>query len=80
MLDLGSNVNILPRKPWKALTKSKLVFWPIQLCIKNQYCILPIETLEDFEDDIASDKTYADFEVIDIMDDKDPYPTLLGIN
>jgi len=31
------------------------------------------------EVDIAKVKTYAEFKVINIMGDKDPYPTLLGI-
>ena len=30
--------------------------------------------------DVARVKIVADFEVIEIMGDKDPYPTLLGIN
>ena len=36
--------------------------------------------LEDVEVDVAGVKTYTDFEVIDIMGDKNPYPTLLGID
>lgn len=31
------------------------------------------------EVDVVGVKTHANFEVIDIMGDKDPYPTLLGI-
>jgi hypothetical protein len=46
----------------------------------NQYCILPIGRLENVEIDVAGVKTVADFEVIKIMGDKDPYPTLLGID
>ena len=46
----------------------------------NQYYILPIGRLEGVEVDIAGVKTYIDFEVIDIMGDKDPYPALLGID
>ena len=46
----------------------------------NQYCIVPIGRLEDVEVDIAGVKNYTDFEVIDIMGDKDPYPALLGID
>ena len=41
---------------------------------------MPIGRLEDVEVDIAGVKTYTDFEVIDIMGDKDPYPALLGID
>jgi len=35
MLDLGSDVNILPRKMWEALGKPKLVFSPNQLRMEN---------------------------------------------
>jgi len=45
----------------------------------NQYKIFPISRLENVEVDLAGVKTVADFEVIEILDDKDPYPTLLGI-
>ena len=80
MLDLGSNVNILPRKTWEALGRPRLTYSPIQLRMANQYCIVPIGRLEGVEVDIAGVKTYMDFEVIDIMGDKDPYPALLGID
>lgn len=48
--------------------------------MENQYCILPIGILEYVEFGIACINTYAYFEVIDIMGDKDTYPTLFGIN
>jgi hypothetical protein len=31
MLDLGSDVNILPKKSWEVMGKPKLVWSPIQL-------------------------------------------------
>jgi hypothetical protein len=46
----------------------------------NQYCIFPIGILESVEIDVAGVKTVDDFEVIKIMGDKEPYPTLLGID
>jgi hypothetical protein len=57
-----------------------LTYSPIQLRISNQYCIFPIGRLENVEIDVAGVKTVADFEVIEIMGDKDPYPALLGID
>lgn len=48
--------------------------------MENQYCILPIGRLEDIEYDITRVKKYADFEVIDIIGDKDPYLNLLSID
>jgi hypothetical protein len=38
----------------------------------NQYCIFPIERLESVEIDLVGVKTVDDFEVIEIMGDKDP--------
>jgi hypothetical protein len=46
----------------------------------NQYCIFPIGILENVEIDVARVKTIADFEVIKIMGDKYPYPSLIGID
>jgi hypothetical protein len=45
--------------------------------MENQYCIFPIGILESVEIYVVGVKTIADFEVIEIMGDKDPYPTLL---
>ena len=78
MLDLGLDVNILPRKTWEAMGKPQLKYSLIQLRMANQYCILPIGRLENVEVDVVRVKIYIEFEVIDIMGDKDPYPTLLG--
>jgi len=80
MLDLGSYVKILSWNTWEALGRPKMVFSLIQLCMAIQYCILLIGHLEDVEVDITRVKTYANFEVIDIIRDKDPYPSLLGVD
>jgi hypothetical protein len=80
MLDLGSYVNILPKNTYEALGKPRLTYSPIQLRMENQYCIFPIGRLENVEIDVAGVKTVDDFEVIEIMGDKDPYPALLGID
>ena len=80
MLDLGLYLNILPRKKWEAMGKPQLKYSPIHLRMENQYCILPIGRLENVEVDVAGMKRHTEFEVIDIMGDKDPYPTLLGID
>jgi hypothetical protein len=48
--------------------------------LENQYKIYPIGRLEKFEVNIKGVKTKDDFEVIEIMDDYDPYPSLLGID
>jgi hypothetical protein len=46
----------------------------------NQYCIFPIRRLKIVEIYVAGVNTVSDFEVIEIMGDKDPYPTLLGVD
>jgi hypothetical protein len=80
MLDLGSSVNILPKKTWEALGKPWLTYSPFQLRMANQYCIFFIGILENVEIDVVGVKTIADFELIEIMGNKDPYPALLWID
>jgi len=46
----------------------------------NRYFIFPIGRLENVEIYVAGVKSTTDFEVIEIMGDKDPYPTLLEID
>lgn len=79
ILDLGYNVNILPNQFWEAVVKPQLVFSPIQLRMANQYRIFPIGRLQNVEVYLAGVMTTTDFKVLSIMDDKDPYRALLGI-
>jgi hypothetical protein len=46
MLDLGSDVNILPKKCWEVMGKLKLAWSPIQVGLSNQYKIYPIDQLK----------------------------------
>jgi hypothetical protein len=46
----------------------------------NQYSGFPIGRLQNVEVDLVGVKTVVDFEVIEIIGEKDPYPTLLGID
>jgi hypothetical protein len=78
MLDLGSEVNILPKKTSEVMGKSMLDYSPIQLCMDNQYFIYLVGRLENIEVDTIGVNTIEDFEVIEIMGDKYLYPTLLG--
>jgi hypothetical protein len=80
MLDIGSDVNVLPEKTWEDLGKPQLTYSPIQLRMSNKYCIFPIGILENVEIYVARVKIVVDFEVIKIMGDKDPYPSLVGID
>jgi hypothetical protein len=79
MLDLGSNVHIVPKKSQEFMGKRNLVWFPIQLKLTNQYKIYPIGRLEKVEVNIGGVKK-LDFEVTEIMDDSDPYPSLLGMD
>jgi hypothetical protein len=79
MLDLGSDINILPKKTWEAMGKPKLIYSPIWLQMANQYCIYPVGRLQNIKVDLVGVKTIENFMVIEVMGEKDPYPTLLGI-
>jgi len=80
MIDLGSDINILPKKTWEAIGKPKLIYSPIQFCMDNQYCIYIFERLKNIEVDLDGVKTILEFKFIEIMGEKDSYPTLLGID
>lgn len=80
MFNVGSDVNILPKKYWEALGCPCLVYSPIQLRKANQYRIFPIGRFKNVEVYLGGVKTYTGFEVIEIMGGTDPYPALLGID
>ena len=46
ILDLGYDVNILPKNTWEQMGKPKLGWSPIQLRLSNQYKISPIGHME----------------------------------
>jgi hypothetical protein len=79
ILDLGSDVNMLPKKTWEMMGKPKLVWSPIQLRLENQYKIVPIGRLTGIPVNIDGVCSVTDFEVIEIVDDNQPYPTLMGL-
>ena len=47
--------------------------------LANQQNIVPLGRFLDLQIDIDGVSTSADFEVIEIIDDSNPYPALLGI-
>ena len=61
------------------MAKPTLAWSPIQLRLANQQKIMPLGRLLSVPIDIDGVSTLADFEVIEIIDDSNPYPTLLGI-
>jgi hypothetical protein len=60
--------------------KPKLIYSPIRLRMDNQQVVSPFGRLEHVPVDIDGVRTFANFEVIEIVDDSSPYPALLGID
>jgi hypothetical protein len=59
--------------------KPKLVWSHVQLRLENQHKIVPIGHLAGVPMNIDGVRNMADFEVIEIMDDNQPYPELMGL-
>lgn len=57
----------------------KLEWSTIQLCMANQQNIIPLGRLSKIMVDIAGVKVWADFKVIRIVEDADPYLALIGL-
>ena len=79
ILDLGSDVNVLTKQTWEQMGKPTLAWSPIQLRLANQQKIVPLGRFLDLQIDIDGVSTFTNFEVIEIIDDSNPYPALLGI-
>jgi hypothetical protein len=79
ILDLGSEVNVLPKKTWKCMGEPTFGYSPVQLKLANQHRVFIIGRLTGVTIDMDRVRTKADFEVIEIMDETTPYPTLLGL-
>jgi hypothetical protein len=80
VLYLGSEVNVMTKQIWALMEKPKLIYSPIRLRMVNQQDVSPFGRLEHVPIDIDGVRTFVDFEVIEIVDDSFPYPTLLGID
>ena len=80
ILDLGLDVNVLPKQTWQRMGEPKLEWSTIQLCMANQKNIIPLGRLSKIVVDIAGVKAQVDFEVIEIVEDANPYPALLGLD
>ena len=53
---------------------------PIQLKMENQQKIIPMGWLYGVTIDIEGESAMVNFEVIEIVDNNNPYPALLGID
>lgn len=80
ILDLGSDMNVLVKHTWKQMGRPALQWFPIQLRMENQKKIIPMGLLQGVTVDIECASALANFEVIEIMGDSNPYPTLHGID
>jgi hypothetical protein len=80
VLDLGLEVNVMTKKTWALMGKPKLIYSPIRLRMANHQDVSPFGRQEHVPAEINRVRTFADFEVIEIVDDSCPYPTLLGID
>jgi hypothetical protein len=80
ILDLGSEVNVLPKKTWQCMGEPTLGYSLVQLKLANQHRVLAIGRLKGVTVDLDGVHTEADFEVIEIVDGTTPYPALLGMD
>ena len=80
ILDLGSEVNVLPKKTWECMGEPTLGYSPIQLKMENQHRVIPIGRLKGILVDLDGVHTMAYFEIIDIVDNTTPYPILLVLD
>jgi hypothetical protein len=68
ILDLGSEVNFLPKKRWQCMRELTLGYSPVKLKLENQHKVLPIEILKGVTVDLDGVCTMEDFKVIEIVD------------
>jgi hypothetical protein len=80
ILDLGFEVNVLPKKTWQCMGDPTLGYPPVQLNLANQQRVMPIGRLKGVIVDLDGVCTKADFEVIEILYGTTPYPALLGLD
>ena len=71
---------VITKKTWELMGKAKFQWSPIQLRMENKQNIVPLGILSGIAVDIEGVRTTTDFEVIEIMDDKNAYLALLGID
>jgi hypothetical protein len=68
------------KKTWALMGKPNFIYSPIRLRMANQQAVSPFGILEHVSVDIDGVRTFANFEVIEIVDDNCPYLVLLGID
>jgi len=79
IMDLGSNVNVIQINTWEMMGHLKLICSSIQLRLVNQHNMIRVGRLTGVSINIDGVCSIEDFKVIDIVDRRTPYPTLLGL-
>lgn len=64
ILDLGFDVNVLPKKTWERMGRLALQWYPIQLRMANQQKIIRMGRLYGLIVDIEGASALTNFEVI----------------
>jgi len=80
ILGLGFEVNVPPKKTWESMGEPQLGYSPIHLKRQNQHKVEPIRRLKGVLVYLYGVHTMDEFEVIDIVDNTSPYPTLLRLD
>jgi hypothetical protein len=80
ILDIGSEVNVLPKNTWQCMGDPTLGYSVVQLKLANQHRVLPIGRLKGVTVDLDGVRTKADFEVMETVEGTTPYPALLGLD
>jgi hypothetical protein len=80
IIDLGSEMNVLPKKTWQRMGEPTLGCSRVQLKLENHHILLPIGILKGVTIDLDGVRIVEFFEVIEIIDGTTPYPTLIGLD
>jgi len=72
-------VNVLPKQTWEMMGETELIWSTFQLRLVNQHKIGMIGQLMGIPMKIDGVHNMTDFEFIEIVDDIQPYPTLMGL-
>jgi hypothetical protein len=79
ILYLGLDVNVLPKQTWEMTGEPELIWSHVQLSLANWHKIVLIERLIGVPINIDRLRNMKNFEVIEIIDDSQPYTTLMGM-
>ena len=80
ILDLGSEINVLTQQTWELMGKPRLRYSLIQLRLVNRQRVSPMGRLSNVPVEKDGVRSLADFKVIEIIDDSNPFSALLGID